>query len=150
MSLELAKKEIDGALYEFQQFGAKKATKMLVRIGRIAGKPISIFGSQLAKGKDAVESLNSADMIAQIIGAFTEKLDENDVLDIIETFTAVDVLCDGKKIHSFDHHFQNRLDHMFRVLWAALEVQYGNFFGAITAILPVAPKPPVSNRDPQT
>lgn len=147
--LELAKKEIDGHVYEFEQFGAKKATKLLVRIARIAGQPMAIAGAEIAKSKDGVaERLNSVSLITSIVGSLTEKLDENEVLDLIESFVANEkVLCDGKKI-VFDTHYQQRLDHMFRVLWAALEVQYGNFFGALSAFLPSA-RPPVSNRGPQ-
>jgi hypothetical protein len=149
--LDLAKKEIDGHLYEFEQFGAKKATKLLVRIGRIAGGPLAIVGTQIVGQKDRkglAEKLNSAEVISRVIEALTQKLDENEVLDIIETFTGGDkVLCDGKKI-SFDHHYQNRLDHMFRVLWAALEVQYGNFFGALTALMPSVPAQ-ASSQPPQ-
>lgn len=142
MALELLKKEIDGSTYEFEQFGAKKSTKLLIRLTKIIGPALSIAFSEItkAKSKEEAKKLSGA-VFGQAIQALILNVgDEDEAVALMETFASEKCLCDGKKI-VFDSHYQNRLLHLGKVLAAALEVQYGNFFGAIQGV--VAPKRPV-------
>jgi len=133
MALELARREIDGHVYEFEQFGAKRATKLLARLSKIVGKPLAL-GIAATAGRKLTEVDISAEVLSPIASALFDSLDSEEVQALLEAFTADEkVLCDGKKVF-FDKHYEGRLDHMFRVFWAALEVQYGNFFAAFTAL----------------
>ena len=147
---EMLSREVDGQTYEFSQFGAKKATKLLVRMARIAGAPMAVSLGTM-RGGLGIEGLNSPDAIGKISGALFNQIDENEVVDILEQVIGGDAaLCDGKKI-VFDLHYQKRLGHMAKVFRAALEVQYGNFFEELSVVLPMAApaQRPVSNQTPQ-
>lgn len=140
---ELKKKIIDGDQYEFTQFGAKKSLRILMKLSKIVGKPLAIAAT-MAKGPGSIlDKEVNPDLIGEAVGALTEKLDEDEVLDLLEELSSRDtVLCNGKKI-DFNSHYENRLDHLFKVVAAALEVQYGNFLGAFN-VLRVQNKAPTS------
>lgn len=143
---DLTRRDIDGAEYAFSKWGAKKSTKILIRLSKIVGKPLGLaLASFQGEGK-LLQRVVDTKLIGMAFEALTQNLDADEALDLIEELTAKDnVLCDNKKI-VFDLHYQNRLDHMFKVLGAALEVQYGNFLGEFTA---QAQTPGISNH-PQT
>ncbi len=72
-------------------------------------------------GKDQTQLLGGA------VRALVERLDEDEVLQIIKNL--VDTAeCDGKKI-IFETHFQGKIGHLFKVVYAVLEVQYSDFLG---------------------
>lgn len=137
MANELIKKTIDGHDYEFSIFGAKKSIKVLVRLSKILGKPFGLLmGSFKGPGK-MLEREVDTDLMSLAFSALTDNLDSDEVIDILETLVAGDyILCDGKKV-IFDTHYEGRLDHLMKVVMIALEVQYGNFSGAISALRPV-------------
>lgn len=130
MATELIDKEVDGQKYEFEQLGAKDSLKTLMKLSKIVGRPfIMSIGASQGKGKP----LNT-ELLAQAAGILFQSLEETETLNIIESLTAKKALCDGKMIN-FDSHYSGKIDHLFRVLNAALEVQYGNFFAAVTGFL---------------
>jgi hypothetical protein len=155
MAKELQKRDIDGHTYEFQQYGAKESLKTLIRLSKICGDPIAkAFGAiDQSDSTPLLERKINLTAISGAIEALTASMDENETTDLIEKLTSDRVLCDGKKI-VFDSHYENRLDHLFRVLYAALEVQYGNFFAAIAG--QASPEPAttnasaISNKSPAT
>lgn len=132
----LIQKCIDDKEYEFERLGAKASLKLFIRISKIIGGPLSmIFENSGGKGK--LTSLMSSDLkelnISKAIKALMENVDADDALEIIEQLTAGEkVLCDGKKIN-FNTHYEGELPHLFKVVTAAFEVQYGNFFDAFLA-----------------
>lgn len=123
--------------YFFSQLGASQSLKLLVRITKIVGEPLGLLIGQFAAPKADKQAPREIkeDLIGLAMKSFMNALDENEVLDIIKTLTAgtngnQNVQCDGKNIN-FDLHYDGRFDHLFEVLKAALEVQYGNFLSAI-------------------
>lgn len=133
MSTEMISKEIDGHQYEFSQFGAKKSLKILFRLSKIIGKPLSLLMGSIGddKGKRLMDRDLKMDTIGIAIEALTSNLDSDEAIALIQELTGLDAcLCDGKKIN-FDMHYEGKLPHLMKVLWAALEVQYGNFFDAL-------------------
>lgn len=130
----MSRQTIDGSVYSFSKFGAKESMRVLTRLFKIVGEPMSLAFTA-TQGGDPKQSLMDRKMDPEIISkavrTLAEKLDEDQVLDLIETLTATKALCDGKKI-VFDLHYEGKLPHLFKVLVAALEVQYGNFFDAFT------------------
>lgn len=140
---ELATKIVDGESYEFSQMGAKEALRMLTRLAKIVGKPVALTISSLKKpeGGDFLDTEINMDFVGSAVEALVQNLEQNEVLDIIETLCAKNALCNGAKI-IFNSHYESRLGHLFKVLWAALEVQYGNFFDVLREV------PGISRRKP--
>ena len=132
---ELIEKTVDGEVYSFSQFGAKKSLRMLIKISKIVGKPLSLaFASAEGPGKLSDKTVNP-NTLAQAVEALMERMDEDEVISILESLTSGDAcLCNGKKV-DFNGHYEGNLSHMFKVLKAALEVQYGNFFDALSEYL---------------
>ena len=123
---EPVKKTIDGEQYTFCQLPARKNMKLLTRILKIVGPAL---GGAVSGGD--VESIMDLDIDpGAIISQLCSRLDENEVEYIIDSLLS-QVLCAGKGEVSkvFDQHFGGRLPHMFKVVAAALEVEYGDFFG---------------------
>ena len=77
------------------------------------------------------ESNNISDFISigGVVQGLTESLDEKTVNDIID-FLFSQTICVGKGVVStnFDEVFSDSLLHMWKVVFAALEVYYGSFF----------------------
>ena len=132
---ELASKEIDGLEYQFEQFGAKKSLKILFRLSKQIGKPLSLLVGSMSgeKDKKLLDRDIKLDMIAVAIDSLMSNLDSDEVITLMQDLAGDHAcICDGKKIN-FDSHYEGRLPHLFKVLWAAIEVQYGNFFDALSA-----------------
>lgn len=160
MATELISKEIDGKTYEFSQFGAKLGVRTLIKISKIVGKPMGIaFGSiETGDGKQKPSSLLDMSydkgMLAAAIEALTERMDESEIEELLILLTSTTCLCDGAKI-DFNGHYAGKYGHLFKVLRAALEVQYGNFFDALSDLAPPMPTPqtkttPISNKASRT
>lgn len=152
MATELIKRSIDGIEYGFQQLGAKQSLKVLLRLKRVVQGSVSMLLSSFEPSETSISLFDrniNTDFIGKAIEALADKIDDDEVIDLIETLTAKDnVLWDGKKI-IFNTHYEGRLEHLFKVLGAALEVQYGNFFDAFSALQSVR-KSPLTNSAPQT
>jgi len=136
MAAGLIERRVDGQLYEFQQFGAKQGLALLSRLAKIVGEPLSVLLGNTLKGvtgkdfkvKDILDKEIPWDVVLpSAVKALIERLNEDEVIYIVEELTARHAHCNGKRI-VFDTHFQGKLlSHLPKVLWAALEVQYGNF-----------------------
>jgi hypothetical protein len=122
---------IDGHAYEFAKWGAEAATDTLFDLALVLGKPLAQLGAAMKAGEKGGEKFAlSVDVAGSIVEQLIAQMGTNKKLcmDIIRKMTAGDtVMCDGKRI-TFNTHYQDRLPHMFDVLRAALEVQFGNFF----------------------
>jgi hypothetical protein len=138
MAAGLVEKQVDGSTYEFEKWGAEESLATLAKILKIVGKPLSqlvgSFGSE--DGKKLLDQEIDSNLLGSAIGSLMESMDEGSTLALIKKLSSEKVLCDGAKI-SFNLHYQDRLDHLFRVVKAALEVQYGNFLAALFANLGV-------------
>jgi hypothetical protein len=137
-SLEQNTRTIDGDEYLFTKFGAKKALQVFFKLSAIVGEPMAVaFGSLEPGKKKVLDADMNMEGIGKAIAVLTSRLDHPDAIQLIETIAGSPAcLCNGKQI-VFDKHYEGRLDHLLRVVTAAMEVQYGNFFGAILGSLPV-------------
>lgn len=149
MARESASKTIDGKEYEFTQYGAKQGLKLLLRLGKIVGKPVALGWAAIGDKKEGAGFLErdiKGDILAQAVEALMSNASQDEVLDLCEEFAARGVLCDGMKI-DFNLHYQRNYGLMFRVVQAALEVQYGNFFDALSDLPEVSElRSPISNQ----
>lgn len=133
----LIHKTVDGFDYAFSMMGARQSTKLFIRLTKICGKPFALAFTAL--GKKSTPEASFLDrpidtfVLADAVEALCSHMDEDIVLDMIQSLTSdPTVLCDGKKV-VFDVHYKGRTSHLMKVLFAALEVQYGNFFDAFIA-----------------
>lgn len=140
--------EIDGKKYEFEKWGADDSLDILLDIAKIVGKPLgAAFGAFVGEdGKVSLDRNLDPNLVSLIFEALTERFDKGTVKPIIKKLCSDKVHCDGKQIRSFNEHYADDLLHMFRVTQAALEVQYGNFFGALFGIVGSRKTKPVTNQ----
>lgn len=136
----MEERTIDGRLYQFHQLSPKESLRTLTRLYKILGQPIAMgmaafMGTQQEKSKqkkgaDPLKGLDT-DMLTRAVAVMAEKMDEDVVINLIENLCASDhCLCDGVRVTTLEH-YSGELGHMFKVLAAALEVQYGNFLGVL-------------------
>jgi len=131
MVREQITKRVDDIPYEFSQFGAERALKLLVRLSKIVGKPLALAVSSAEGEGSLLKKQVNPNTLALAVEALMERLDESEAVEIIKGLTSGDsCMCQGRRIE-FNTHYEGRLPHMFKVLAAALEVQYGNFFDAL-------------------
>lgn len=134
MARELIKKIIDGSEYEFQQFGAKQSLKLLTRVLKIIGEPMALSVEAFEGEGKLLDRKISGKGLALAAKALTERLDQDEVVDLLTQFCSHPAcLCDGKQVE-FNTHYEGRLGHLFKVFQAALEVQYQDFFGALSEL----------------
>jgi hypothetical protein len=135
----MQEKEIDGHVYQFSKFGAKKSLKILRRILGIIGEPFAVaMGSAKGDGKLFERQIDPS-ILAGAIKSLIDRADEDTVIQLMEDLCGESgCLCDGKKV-LFDTHYESRLPHLFKVFRAALEVQYGDFFGGSLGALTKGP-----------
>lgn len=124
--------DVDGHEYAFQKFGAVRALDILSCITGVVGRPLGAMLGRLTTGKGLATEV-TPDLAQEVIGSLTRRMRKHreDVMTVLQALTAENVFCDGKQVKSFDAHFEDRLDHMFRVAYAGMEVQYGSFFAAV-------------------
>jgi hypothetical protein len=93
-------------------------------------------------GHDEVPSGN--DSIERAVAAFFARFDKRKQREIVEVLAKVSsVVKDGKDIgleQIFAIHFRGRLGAMYRWAWAALKVQYADFFDSVSPAIAAAAK----------
>lgn len=141
--------EIEGHRYEFEKWGAEDATDVLLDIATLVGKPLGVgIATVFDKLKgDKLDEKIDPNLVGAIVEAMTEKAGTHKALvkALIKKLSSEKVLVDGKTIN-YNIYYQDRLDLVFKVVSAALEVQYGNFFVAITGPAGVAAAKGLINR----
>jgi len=117
-------KTIDDEQYTFCMLPVKQSIRLLTRILKIIGPALG----GAATGED-IRNIGDIDL-GMVVSGICSRLDENDVEHIIDTLLT-QVLHSGKGNlqQIFDAHFGGRLPHLLKVVAAALEVNYGDFFG---------------------
>jgi hypothetical protein len=114
---------VDGATYSVTQFSATKGMKLLTRLTKILGEPMSVFMSD--------ENADAQKVLPVAIAALSERLEEDMVVQTVKEL--MDGVRDSDGPIQFDTHFAGKFGHLFKLLAKILEVQYGDFFGALIA-----------------
>lgn len=155
MSRQLTSKEIDGKTYEFSQFNTTHALRHFSTLTQIIGEPLAIALGAIFQGKkpkdlkDVLSREIPPDTIPKVVTSLLGNLEgsgTDSALNLVKTLTSGDfVLCDHAKVN-FDTHYAGPtgLAHLSKVVIAALEAQYGNFLGAVSArVAATAPAAPM-------
>ncbi|BBO74398.1 hypothetical protein DSCW_18150 [Desulfosarcina widdelii] len=127
MGREAVVKIIDDHEYTFHQMPPKQSMKLLLRIFKIVGAPA---GAVADGAKANFKSLMDADLdISRIMGALCDRIDENEVEGIVDDLLS-QAICKGRGevSRNFDSIFKGRLPHLFKVVGAALQAEYSDFF----------------------
>ena len=154
MARETVKKIIGGNEYEFSQYGAKHALRTLLRLGKVMGRPFALgvaaVGEKPTNSTSFFDRGIKGEVLAQALEALTNGTTD-EIMDLCTELSSRDVLCNGRQI-DFNSHYEGNLGLMFKVVAAALEVQYGNFFSGLKDLSATTETPfsPISNKAPQT
>jgi hypothetical protein len=156
----LPSRTVDGKLYSFEIFSAEDSLRVLTRLTKIVGEPLTQAVTSIIKGakeKKSFTQLSSDepsdepsdvkkrslldadvdfDGLGKAVGLLLSKMDEDDVLDLVKKLTSgPKVICDNNPVN-FGLQYRNNLSHLFKVVAVALEVQYGNFIDGFIGRLP--------------
>ena len=120
---KLVQKQIDDKEYQFGLLNPFKANKLLIKLTKILGPALG----SMSKGGD-VESIMDMDL-SEVMEGLCSRLDEDQIESIMIALFE-QVLCDGDKMtQSFvETEFKGSLNTLYKVMFAALEVQFGDFF----------------------
>ena len=130
MSTELVKKKIDGHTYEFGCMNPKKSIKLLSDLLNLVGVPIGD-----AVGSGGLEKLGENP--GKIIENICKAIDGDRIIDLTDRILDQAIHCRtpddkagyGEVSKSFNKLFTRKLAHMFKVIYAALEIEYADFLG---------------------
>ena len=120
---------IDGKLYEFAKWGAEKSLTTLPDLVSIV-QPVL---DKIAEAVDAGDNVPVLSFMPCAIRGLTQNRAQ--IIPMCKALT-VGSVCDHKLLRpeDFDRHFSD-LFHLAQVLAAAIEVQYGSFFGRVRSFL---------------
>jgi hypothetical protein len=125
--------EIDGATYTVAQLPAFKALKLKWRIMQAIGPSAAKLIAAIVGGGGLARL--ETDELAPAAKELFDRLSADDLLSFArELLGPATVMADGKLAHVldvFDIHFAGKLASVYRLIWFALEVNYGDFLGDI-------------------
>jgi hypothetical protein len=136
---EPVEKIIDGEQYTFCQLPAKKSLKLLTRLTRIVGPSLGAALGTSSEGAVGIKAMLDRHLdLGAVVAALCDRLEENEVEAIVDTLLSQVIHAgQGEVSQKFDVLFAGRLPHLFKVLGAALQLEYGDFLagGGVTAAL---------------
>lgn len=124
------KKIIDDVEYEIWHLPPRKAMAILTKLTKLFGEPIG-------KALGGVKNLDSSidfDILGSAIGVLTNKLDEVEVQEIIDSlFKYVKIRNEKGALMdvNIDLHFHGKIMHLLNVAGESLEVNFSDFFAVL-------------------
>lgn len=112
--------------YTVSQFPATKGTKVLARLVRLIGEPMSYLLDQDGQ---------ASDVFPKAARALVDHLDENETMALVNDLLG-SVTTGGAPI-IFDTHFQGRIGHLFKLLKEVVQYQYEDFLDVVAGGNPV-------------
>jgi hypothetical protein len=125
--------------YVIKSMSPRKASKILIRLIKMIGKPVasilsSAKGSDMPKGGDLLDAdIDLKDAIVSLLSEITEEKFDKLLVDLTDseriTFSDPDFRDgDWRKIGSVDSHFDRYdIDHMYEFMFRVIELNYGGF-----------------------
>lgn len=127
MSLHVKSKEIGGVVYEVQQLPARRALRLVARLGKVLGV---LIGS-VSTGGRGVGDLDLGDALAGVFDRVTP--DEQDAI-LGELFASTTIVePSGAKVPFWsviDTRMQGKVFDVYKVAAFAMEVNFADFFAA--------------------
>lgn len=136
-------KEIDGTKYECTQFPIKKALRILTRLSKHLGAPLSALLKEYESEKGILDQDLAKLDVGGAIEAMMGRVGDDEVYDLFKDICS-DVIAVGTPNtpgvglltdDTFDQHFKGEtgLLRLFKVVKFALEANYGNFLSKIVS-----------------
>jgi len=130
---------IDGATYLIGRIPPRRSLGLQNRLIRVAGPGIAALIASVKPGPTGKVSLGDLDMQAVASGvqgllAQLTPAEQDAIME--ELFSTVVVVEGGRQapvMAVFDVHFADRLPAVYKLMWAALEENFGGFFGPLAA-----------------
>jgi hypothetical protein len=128
---------IDGATYSIGTLPPRRSLRLQNRLLRAIGPAIAQLIASVKPGPGGKVALGEVDLVA--ISAGVQGLmaqltpDEQDAI-MAELLAPVSVVQDGRSapvMAVFDAHFEGRLPAVYKLMWAALELNFGTFIGPL-------------------
>lgn len=114
-----------GRVYTFEKMPARAATRVQVRVAKVAAEPFAAaFAASMAAG-GMTEALQAATMF-RLLKEILSKMDEDDLISVQELVFA-SVMVEGKKI-DLDATFADRPEELWEVLVEELRWTFESFF----------------------
>jgi hypothetical protein len=140
MARTQAAKEIDGFTYSVDQLPGRKSITFLARLGRIVGPSLGPLVKALKfEGKTVDLTKLELEPIGVAIGKLFVDLSETETDAIMRELLQGATYVDGDRIvnvwDTFDLHFKGRPAAGLKLVAFAMEVNYGNFFGALKSAI---------------
>lgn len=128
--------QLDGREYSVSMFPPSQSLKILARLLKIAGVPLSKMAE--AKSLDMEFADIAKEVLPKMISELCMRLDEKEIVSIIdELFTTVKCTAgegeSGTMPIKMDMHFHGRLASMLKMVGKVLEVQYRDFLADLGA-----------------
>lgn len=139
MALQNQTREINGVTYEIQQLPARRAMKLLARLGKLVAPLVAV--AQGAAKSGGVLKLD-AGLLTSAVGGLFDALPPEDVEPLMAELFASAVILDGNARVPlwpvFDLRMQGRTFDVLKLAAFAVEVNFGDFFDALRANMPAA------------
>jgi hypothetical protein len=139
--MKAEQRQIDDRLYEIFFLPPKKSLSVLYKIIKMGGEPLGIAGDIMASFQwGEIKSISSLldlklppGLIQHAVSSLINRLDEDAIMSIVDDvmqYVHVKTEHDrGTRQIQFELDFSGRIGHLFKVLFAALEVNYADFLG---------------------
>jgi len=135
MAIKTETREINGNLWRIQAFPGRKALRVQSRLSRLLGPAlgalVSTAGEEGVMNKD-ISSIPFDKIASLLVDKLDEETVEDTVLLLLSETSINDDPVDGSV---FDRHFAANFGELAQGLSAVLEVNFGNFFAALTSSL---------------
>lgn len=129
--------KIDSKTYTIQPLDADEGLDLLLELGSIIGEPairlaLSVKNS-LSEKKSLMDVELSADDGAKAIAGLFSRLERGERVQLFKRILATTLADGGSNSvnQDFGVRFMGDYMHLFKVVWATLEVNYGDFLGAL-------------------
>jgi len=116
---------VDSEDYSTTQYTATKGVKLLAKLSKVIGKPLSAMAANGDITADTDVATQNIGLIAAAVSALGESIDEDSVVALIKEILET-TLYKNVPIN-FDIHFAGRYRHLFNLLKSVLSFQYADF-----------------------
>lgn len=124
---------IDEKEYLIRHMGPKRQIKTLSFIGKTVGTPLSLLADE--SGGSILEA--DAEIVGKVIKSLMDNVDDDRVIEQIEILlTHCELKApNGYRSIKMENDFHGELMHLFKVVGAILEVNFGRFLGVSTGLV---------------
>lgn len=122
-------------LYSFQKWDADTALEVLLDLIPVVGQPLGAALSTVMGKDEGIDTKVTPAVLADVFQALTGSFNKKIVKPILIKLVSQDVMCNDVPVKNFKSHYEGKMMLMFKVAYAGLEVQYGNFLEELLGLV---------------